>query len=92
VKTLAHYTSRLQSLLIRHLMPGVWQEVLELRAAYESVLQDNIKLADERADMTEIALSLVARDAFGDFTTVFDADVRLPAEYNAILDAVVSRA
>ena len=92
MKTLAHYTSRLQSLLIRHLMPGVWQEVLELRAAYESVLQDNIKLADERADMTEIALSLVARDAFGDFTTVFDADVRLPAEYNAILDAVVSRA
>lgn len=92
MKTLSHYTSRLQSLLIRHLMPGVWKGALDLRAAYESVFQDNIKLANERADMTEIALSLVARDDEGHFTTVFDADVQLPAEYDAILNRVVSRA
>jgi len=92
VNTLAHYTSRLQSLLIRHLMPGAWQEFRTLQVERDRLYFDNIKLADERADMTEIALSLVARDAFGDFTTVFDADVRLPAEYNARLDTVVSRA
>lgn len=46
----------------------------------------------ERADLTEIIASLVAKDEDGNWTTVFDADTRLPDAYQVQLNILVNQA
>ena len=49
------------------------------------------RLRLERADLTEIVLSLVAKDEAGLWTTVFDEDTHLPVEFNVLLNELVNR-
>lgn len=86
------FINTLQIKTIQWLMPSIWTELNRLADAYREIKSDNTRLFNERADMTEVALSLVARDDDGHFTTVFDADTQLPAEYSDMLSAVVAQA
>lgn len=50
------------------------------------------RLHDERAELTQVLMSLIARDDDGSWTTVFDADTILPAEYQDVLHKLVDNA
>ena len=60
-----------------------------------SLLRSRMHVQDlqkERADLTEILVSLVAKDDAREWTTVFDADTRLPDSYQDQLNILVNRA
>ena len=71
------------ALLMSH---GDWQ-VRATRAVYAVA-----ELHMERAELTEILLSLVAKDEEGCWTTVFEADTKLPTEFHDLLNELVNRA
>ena len=57
--------------------------------AHQKTIVTNLR--EERADLTEIIASLVAKDDDGNWTTVFDADTRLPDAYQLQLNTLVNQ-
>lgn len=96
----------LQQWLARQLAPTLHHENLILQKECDNLhqllqLSRSYALKDrasvrhlwrERADLTEIIASLVAKDDAGGWTTVFDADTRLPDTYQQQLSALVQQA
>lgn len=71
-------------------------EYAHYQKLYYSIALDDIQerelLQHERVLLTEVVASLVAKDDAGDWTTVFEADTRLPDEYQAYLNKLVHAA
>ena len=91
--------------IIRTFMPELNNEYLRLLREVDDLhallqssrshgIEDRAKVRHlwaERADLTEIIASLVAKDEAGEWTTVFDADTRLPDAYQLQLNTLVNQ-
>lgn len=84
---------------LHHAYLRLLRERNDLYALLQSSRSEGVKdrqkvklLWTERTELTEALMGLIAKDDEGFWTTVFDADTRLPAETCALLDELVSRA